>query len=144
MRSSRPHGTHSVQYHGQARTTLLHESSTSNGQQQEINYQKKARKATVRHAMGIYSQNRLLHVTRQNAGSDGWDDNRKASSDRGNRKRTLIAHSEKGIKTMFIVESLLGRLGKITLQADHDKFWFSDEWHVITTTKLVSDLLGCQ
>jgi len=68
--------------------------------------------------MGIYSQNRLLHVTRQDAGSD---DNRKASS---NRKR---AHSEKGIKTMFIVESLLRRLGKITLQADHDKFWFSDE-----------------
>jgi len=71
--------------------------------------------------MGIYSQNRLLHVTRQDAGSD---DNRKASS---NRKRTLRAHSEKGIKTMFIVEPLLGRLGKITLQADHDKFWFSDE-----------------
>jgi len=50
-------------------------------------------------------------------------------------KRSLIAHSEKGIKTMFIVESLLRRLGKITLQADHDKFWPNDERHIIPTTK---------
>jgi len=57
------------------------------------------------------------------------------SSDRGNMKRSLIAHSEKGIKTMFIVESLLRRLGKITLQADHDKFWPNDERHIIPTTK---------
>jgi len=39
----------------------------------------------------------------------------KVSSSRRNVKGTPIAHSKKGIKAMLVVESLLWRLGEITL-----------------------------